>query len=271
MKYRHIIALLGVSMPICVLLRVIQIIFTTDNTTGFIKQQYSQVSIMISVIVCAAAIAISVLASTVDDVCKKEKAINPFVSIAGLLAGGMFVYEAVVNVSILGFVGWNSISFVLSLLSACVFVMFGIKNIYDYKFFNLLLIVPVIHYVIKLINLFISTSALSLVTENVFMIFANSALLLFLYELACFENDFKNADVAPKRILIFGVLAVAMLLTTALPKIIAAVSQKTELTAGDISSALLLITQAIFILVYVHGNFYQKQPKAPKTASKHSL
>ncbi len=270
MKYRHIIGLLGVSLPICVLLRVIQLVFTIDNATGFVKQQYSQVSIMISAIVCIASIAISILASTVDDIEKNEKVFKPVVAIAGLLTGGMFVYEAVVTVSILGFTGWNGISFVLSLLSACVFVMYGIKNIYDYKFHSAFLVVPTVYYVIKLINLFISTSALALVTENVFMIFANSALLLFLFEFASFENGFKNADSAPKRILVVGVLAIAMLLATSVPKIIAAASQKAELSTGDISSALLLIAQAIFILVYISGNFYQKQPKAAKAPSKHS-
>lgn len=270
MKYRQIMNLMWFSLPMCVLLRVIQILFTLDETTGFIKQEYSKISLLISVVVCAAVVAVAGYATNVIALDKQNKEKNPVVAITGLLTGGMFFYE-IVSSTETGRI--KSLIFItLALASAFVFIAYGLKNIYDYKFPSILLIVPTVYYLAKLINLFVSTSGLALVTKNVFMLLANAALLFFMFEFASYENDFKNKSQKPKRVFAIGIGAIMMCVSTGLPVIISAVFQKIELTTalkGDLATAVLMITQAIFIFSYISSNFNKKNTKTA-SVSKHS-
>lgn len=270
MKYRQISNLLWVSIFICTLLRVIQIVFTLDAATGFMKQQYSKISILISFIVIATTLAITILSNVVEDMDPQKKTIQPMLAIASLLTGGMFLYEMVASTSALkiGFIS-GSVMVALALASAIVFMAYGLKNIYEYNFPNIALVVPVIYYVAKLINLFVSTSMLSLVTKNVFMLFANAALLLFMFEFSSFENEFKGEAQKPKKLFIIAIGTTMICMVTGLPTIFAAILQKIEYSKGDVASSLLVITQAIFIFVYTKGRLFKKDTK-PTPVSKHS-
>ena len=269
MKHRHTLILLCVSLPICVLLRAIQLIFTIDSTTGFIKQQYTAISVLITVIVCAAIASVSMLATTIDEVKQKACDKRPVVALACVLVGGMFVYQTVEGAALLGSGVWyDTLLVLLTLLSAFVFVAYGLKNIYDYKIPSLMLVIPVIYYVVELISVFVGTSALALVTENIFLIFSNSALLWFMFEFASFENQIGDIAKKPKKLFASGLAAVMLCAVTALPKLILLVSGKAEISRGDISAALLNIAVGIFVLTYIIANFVGKKDEH-KPSPKH--
>lgn len=269
MKYRHIINLLWISIPICVIIRAIQLVFTIDSTTGFIKQPYSQISLLITFVVCAAVAAIGVMSYSVDDIACNKAKLHPIVAAACVLTGGMYIYETVSNLSNLG--SWHSVMLVfLSLMSAITFIAYALRNIYPYNFPSIMLICPSFYYVIKLINLFVSTSALVIVTENVFLLFTNSALLWFMFEFASYENQLGDSIKKPKRLFTCGVVATMLCLVTALPKLILFFSQKAQVPKADISASVLMMAQAIFILCYIIGNFCEYNFKLQKDTSKHT-
>ncbi len=269
MKYRHIINLLWISIPICVIIRAIQLIFTIDSTTGFIKQPYSQISLLITFVVCAAVASIGVMSYAAEDIVCNNAKLHPIVAAACVLTGGMYIYETVSNLSNLG--GWHSVALVfLSLLSAITFIAYGLRNIYLYNFPSIMLICPAVYYVIKLIKLFVSTSALAIVTENVFLLFTNSALLWFMFEFASFENHIGDSIKKPNKLFTSGVVSTMLCLVTALPKLILFFSQKTQVSTADVSAAVLMIAQSIFILCYIIGNFCEYNFKRQKDASKHT-
>lgn len=269
MKHRHIINLLWIAAPICAILRSIQLVFTIDATTGFIKQQYKDISTLITFIIFAAVVAMYVLAYFAEGVSKKQNELRPLLAFTCTLTGGMFVYETVSGLSLVD--GWHSILLVLlSLLSAFVFIAFGLKNIYSYNFPSVFLAVPVIYYIVKLISLFISTSALSLVTENIFLLFTNSSVLWFLFEFANFENELSDPKKSHKKIFACGIIAAMLCIVTALPKLLLLISQQSTVSRGDISASLLMLSQAVFILSYISGIFYKKEKNTSKFTSKHS-
>ena len=133
-----------------------------------------------------------------------------------------------------------------------------------------MLVIPTLYYIVKLVNLFISTSALALVTKNIFMLFANAAVLLFMYEFACFENGVKNDQKSLKKLFSTGITAIILCAVTAIPPLLTFAFKKTEMLNGDIASALLLTAQAIFIFVYINQTFYKKPERASRHISKHS-
>ena len=53
MKFRHSVTLFCVCLPVCLILRALQLIFTIDEKTGFIKQQYTGISVAITLVILA--------------------------------------------------------------------------------------------------------------------------------------------------------------------------------------------------------------------------
>ncbi len=270
MRYRHIMLLLWISLPICVALRTIQIVFTIDSKTGFIKQQYAGIGLVISVIICAATAAVSLTPMLSQGISAKGAALFPSVAAASVLTGGMFIYQAISSLSLLNAGAWYDILLVfLSLLSAFSFLAYGLKNIYEYSMPPAIMIAPVMYYVVKLVSIFVSTSKLSLVTENVFMLFTNSAVLLFVFELAGIENGIGDAEKKQKSIFASGVAALILCVTTALPKVLLILFAKEKILYENISASLLSLAMAIFVLSYITSNYKEKTRLVSKTEPKH--
>ena len=275
MKYRHAMILLATSLPLCVVLRIIQVYFTIDNATGFIKQQYSTMGLLISVIVCAGIAAVALLTAITDIKCKESECPQLAICVSSLLVGGMLIYKAVTNISeVLKFGAWQTTAwydfalFVLMLLSAVVFFAYGLKNISDFKMPSMILSIPVFCFIVKLISVFVSTSSLALVTENVFMIFTSSAVLWFMFEFSNFENGVGDKDKKIKKIFASGIASVMFCAVTTVPKVFVALILKSGLSNSDISTVLLDISLAIFILSYIICKFGEVQKNA-KSPSKH--
>ncbi len=269
MKYRHAVILLCISVPMCVLLRSLQLIFTIDSTTGFIKQRYYAISMLITVIVCAAIATVSMLATAVDGIRKSTAGPKPVVALASILVGGMFVFQTVTGIVTQsdGFLQ-DKLLVILSLVLALVFFAYGLKNVFQYDMPNIILIAPSLYYIVKLISVFVSTAKLALVTENVFLIFTNSVLLWFMFEFAGYENQMGETDKKPKRLFASGLAAFMLCTVTSLPKIIAALYDGASLSRSLIAEALLNMAVGIFVVVYIGSNFC-KSEKIQKI-SKHS-
>ena len=269
MKYRHTMIVMCISLPICVLLRALQLIFTIDSGTGFIKQQYASISTLITLIICVTALAVGMLAALTDGIEKNEKNNRPKVSVSSVLLGGMFVYHTVTLIFNLENSAWYDVLLVLlSLSSAFVFLLYGLKNIYDYHMPLFSLIAPVLYFIIKLISVFISTSTLALVTENIFLIFTNCMLLWFMFEFASFENEIGDTNNKPTRLFASGLSAITLCAVNSIPKIIQIAYSKTQIARGDVAAMLLNISLAVFICAYVIDNFVDAQRRT-KSAPKH--
>lgn len=270
LKYQNIIKLFWISLPICVLLRTIQLLFTIDASTGFIKHQYSEIAVLITFVVCAAVATLSALSAATDDVKYRQKQFKPTIAAAGILMSGMHFYEAIASLG-QSVNRYGIILVFLNLLSAFIFAAYSIKNVYNYRFPTITLVIPTSYYVIKLINLFISTSALALVVENIFLLFTNSAILFFVFEFACFENEIGDISKKSKKLFSSGILAAMMCAVTALPKLIITICGAYDASSNDIASLVLMITTAIFIMTYISGNFHVKDSSKSKEISKHSM
>ena len=271
MRHRHALVLLAITAPICVVLRAIQMCFIIDEKTGFTKQNYKVINLGIMIVICASAVAVGLLAMTIEGTKQNKKELHPVMAVVSALTSGMFIYQTVSGLSAQSMGSWYSVLLVLlSLGSAIVFLAFGFKNIYDYNMPSMILIVPVIYYIVRLISVFVSTSELSLVTENMFLIFTSSILLWFMFELASFENGMGDVHKAPKKLFASGLSAVVLCAVTSVSKFIFAVVNNIQLSGEDISAALLNAAMGIFVLTYILCNFVSV-PKRKVHVSKHSI
>ncbi len=266
MRFRDNMILLGICLPICLMLRVLQLIFTIDNNTGFIKQQFFGISTIITLIILAGIISVGLIGFATDNIKAQKKDKNPLLALSSLLAGGMFFYNTVASLATFKTSAWyDMLAIFLGLITAAIFVAFGLKNIYDYSFPNVLLIVPACYYILRLITIFISTSTLALVTKNIFFIFANSSLLLFLFEFSKIEN---NIDQKPKykKLFAIGIITIMLCFTESLPKFI---THGNLLSQRDTADGILAISMGVFVLTYILSSFSDSQYKKSSHVAKH--
>lgn len=266
MKYRHTLIFTGVCLPVCILLRILQLVFTIDDTTGFIKQPYSAVSLAITVVIFASIATLGVMAYFSDKTEKKAKDKNYFISVTSFILSGVFIYDTVALIGTMSVMVWyDALSVLLGIVCAVVFAAYGVRNIYQYKFLNILLIVPVFYYVIRLISIFVSTSALALVTENVYLIFTNASLLFFLFEFSKMKNNI-DEKVKYKKLFASAIVSVALCLTQSVPKM---VLQFSQISVRDKASALLNFAMALFVLSCVLSVFSDKPTQNGTHQAKH--
>lgn len=266
MRYRYNMMLLGVCLPMCLVLRALQLIFTIDEKTGFIKQQYSSISVVITVVIFAGIAAVGLICFASNGVTMKKKDKNLMLAATSFLVGIVFICDTAVQIFSMNISAWyDLISMLLGLISAAVFIAFGVKKIYSYKFFDSLLTIPVFYYIVRLISVFVSTSELALVTENIFLLFTNGALLFFMFEFAKVENDI---DEKPKTRKIFssGIIASMLCMTQSVPKIAA---YGGSMSPRDIVSSLLTFAVGLFVLSYIMSGFGDKSSDENIHTAKH--
>ena len=269
MKQRHTMILLGFSTAVCVILRILQLAFTIDSETGFIKQQYSAISVAITFIVCAATAAVAFLVAHANETQARNEVFHPAVAGASIFTGVMFLYQFIIGVTLIGKGSASGIIGVLmALLCAAVFVAYGAKEMFEFKVPSIVLVVPVVYYIVKLITIFVSTAKLALVTENIFTLFTNCVILWFVFEFSKFENQIGEIEKSPKKLFSSGIAVVMMCAITTLPKIILVIFGKMAASHEDIADSLLNLAIAVFVAVYILCNFGDKT-KSEKTVYKH--
>lgn len=269
MKYRHTMSLFFIALPICVLLRTIQLIFTIDMTTGFIKQHYYELSTVIMFVLCAAVAAVGFISLATDNIKIYKREPNPALAIVSLLTSGMFVYDTVTAPPAVSAGIWYHILLVLlGLASAIVFAAYGLQNIYPYNLPDTMFLIPVFYYVIKLINIFISTSSLALVTENILLIFTNGILLLFMFEFSKFKNNIDENN-RFGRLFATGIVSVMLCIIHVIPKVIIFIKNSVKPSPHDISAMLLITSVAAFIFVFTVSNFQNSKKVKVFHVAKH--
>ena len=213
-----------------------------------------------------------VMVFSIENVKKSAKDTNPLIAFASVLLGGMFLYESVTTFTLLNTFDIKGLLLVvLGILSTITLVGYGIKNIYPFGFANGMLAIPVLYYVVKLIHLFVNTSALALITENIFLLFANSAILWFVFEFASLENEINISPKKKKTLLAIAIATILFADVAAMPKLILALLQKNEMAKGDISASLLMLAQAFFVFAYIHSNFAKSKDANQEAIGKHSV
>lgn len=266
MRYRHTMTLFGVCLPICLILRALQYIFTIDGATGFIKQQYSSISVIITLIIFAGVFSVGLIGYATDSVVYEKKNSNYALMVGSFLAGLSFIYDTATSFLNFNVIAWYDIFvIILGLMCAVVFIAYGVRFLYSYNFPTMSFIVPVFYYIIKLISIFVSTSELALVTENIFMIITNSTLLIFIYEFSKVENNIDEI-VKSKKLFAWGIISAMLCFTQSVPRILvynASLSQK------DMSSALLNAIMGVFILSYIMSSFKDKNAYKTAHVAKH--
>ena len=268
MKYRSTMCLFSAVTVMCTLLRTIQLAFTIDIETGFIKKHYSVISIAMMAIIFLGVAMCGIFAAAMKVTPNRNESKNVAFAAVSIATGCMFIFDSVIS---FGQIGGKWYDFVLRLLGLLVGFIFAVKGVNEFvkiKLPNLLYIVPVIYFVLKLVSVFITTSSLALTSENVYIIVTNSALLLFIFEYAKLKNGITEGDYS-KKIFAFGIISAMLCFIWGLPKIILCVLGTIKYDLVDISSSISCILLGMFVICFIASDC--KEPSKSEKASRSHL
>ena len=207
MKFNKIILLFGITLPVCIGLRLLQLMFTVDFTTGFFKPEYKMYGniILLCILIFAALTAFfSFFSHRTPENPPKPNIVLSLASFA--LAGSVFYetisYIATANSGILQ----GSLLRLFGILCAAFFVMYGVNRFIEIKIPSLLSAIPVIYFIVKTICDFTSISSLALISDNVMLIAVYCFVLLFMLNFAKLYNNVQG-DYGSRKLMAYSLTA----------------------------------------------------------------
>lgn len=255
MKYNKILLFFGVSLPLCVLLRTLELFFTVETETGFFKNEYKTVGIYLLVLIIAVAASLAVICFTSHRNPEHPPKTNPFMSAAAFLTAfsiGAELYNESFSVTVMK---WQSALLMATGIAAAVyFVLFGVTGFADLKLPALCSVVPAVYLIMRIICAFTSISSLALISDNVLLLAGYCLLLLFLLsfgKLYCgvgAENEFRKLMSA-------GLTATVLCFTQAVPHIIINLATNSGYQHTSDAANFSLLMFGIFAAAFVFSHF----------------
>lgn len=267
MKYKHIMWVFGISLIAGIVIRTCQALFITDAQTGFIKPEYKMFGILMTALICLAAIVCIIVGLTVRRCPQKMPKVTPLGGIGSMLLGAFVFAEVAFILFETRLELWQAVALeVFGFLSGVFFIAYGLKAFVKYKLPGVFFAVPVVFWAVKLIKLFTSISSIALIAENIVLCLGCCAALVFMLEYAKLANNI-NIDRTSRYLLASGLCASNLSLVYAVPELIEIIGRISVLKnkyamsvvlknfASDIVSTASVLVTGIFVLLFVVGYF----------------
>lgn len=246
---------LGVATLSAIILRTVMSFFIIEANSGFIKSENLGVAIFIIVVLLLAATAVYFFgANSETQKSQKPSFKGLFPRIVSLLLGASMIISAFMP-SILP--SWQKgLESLLSLAFGLYLIFYALKRFIKIKLPDLLCVISVVYWLIKLVNLFTTYSALSNTFDNIFEIFTLCSVLFFFLSFAkgiCLEPNEKSI----KTLNASAYLASFMAFACSAPKAIIVLTNN-QAILGDNKSFLILFLTGVYILTFILENNTKK-------------
>lgn len=185
MKYKHIITAFLFVMPLCVIMRILQVMFMTNQNTGFFAVRYRDIALLFFVLWFVALVVIVITSTFVRRCPTKMPKIKLPLALASIFYGGTLLLSAVVenilstNRNIL-----TATTGVVGIVSAGAVIVYGLSGVFKIKLNGVFLAIPVLYYVMRLVCIFMVITTISITAQNILWVLCECAQLLFALEFA---------------------------------------------------------------------------------------
>lgn len=247
---------LAVATLSAIILRTVMSFFIVDVSSGFVKSENLSVAIFIAIILLLAAAAVCFFgARSETKKLKKPSFKGALPSVVSLLLGLAIIISAFTP-SLLS--TWQKgLEMLLSLGFGLYLILYAFGNLVRIKLPDMLWIIPVVYWLVKLVNVFTTYAALSNTFDNIFEIFTLCSVLFFFLSLAkclCLETNKKNI----KTLKITSYLACFMSFSCSVPKAIIVLTNNQSIL-GDNKSFIILFLTGLYMLSFMLQN--NKKPQ----------
>ena len=262
MKHQRLFVFSLFSLISIIIIRCIQLIFLTDNKTGFFTAGLEGIGTALTVLL----VALIGLSAVMVFLNKKEK-IDPIPSPSYFL-GGSLIFAGLAHIiePLLGTEGLATVPQILLTLrlimlpvAGAVFIYFGLAVILEKNPHFGLSVLIVLSLVIRLMTSFISFTGMSNISENMFdvlMLISTLVFILFFSKAVCGISRSNNY----RRLIAFGVTAVLFTAASSLPTIIVSLFGGNSLSHTPVDSPVTGVFTALFITAYLFNICRENKP-----------
>ncbi len=256
MKLNKIMSFFCIGLPICVCLRIFQIVFTIEFETGFYVNEFATIGKVISAVIFVFCGLLCLYSFKYYKSPENPPKQNMLLSVTSIGLAAVTILQAFGESSYVLTLPWQVwLMRLLGVVAAAYFVMFGIKYYLNFKFPLILNIVPSLFMIVRTAFVFINTSSLAHISDNVLLIAVYCAILLFFVNFAKLYNDIDN-EKNFRKLLASGLVSASLCLTQSLPHIVVNIASGNKYLHVSHISNISVLLMGVFILTFLVSHFF---------------
>lgn len=258
MKFKYILWFFLISLPVCVGSRFLQILFVENPTTAFFRPGFELYGNILSALIIMACLGLIILGLACSEKPERKPKSNLFVALTSILLSVGIGYEILTETFTVNIQVWQiTLLDVLGIFSCLFFFLYGIKMLIGFPMPKLFAIVPPLYFIMRLICIFTSISAISLIVDNVITLASHCAILVFSANFAKLINGIDN-DTVFKKIAASGSTATILCFVDAIPRLYFILNQQSGYIHSGVSSPISVLLCGLFILSFTLCYFKKK-------------
>ncbi len=255
MKFKKIVLLFSAALPVCIVMRLLQLIHIVEIKTGFFKQEFENEGLYMMTIIFAFAIAVAIFSFTAHRAPDAPPKPNIFMSIASVLISLSILFELFTEKFPTVVKGWQiALLNVTGITAAVFFFAFSMKLFFSFKLPKICFIIPTAYFVLRVICDFTAISSLALISDNLLLVFSYSAALLFMLNFAKLYNGI-DSEYNFRKLMASGLTAVILCFTQSVPHIIVNVMNGFVYFHTSMAANINVLCTGLFIATFVFSHF----------------
>ena len=255
MKLNQIILFFALVLPASIVMRLYQLLFTVDSTTGFYTIESGNNGVILLIFIFLFCFATYIFATFAHSKPEQPPSKNVFLSISAVLLSFAIFYD-IKSISLTAnLLPWQSTLLkIAGSITAIYLITYAVLPYTNTKTPPILNTLPTIYIIIKIICDFTSISKLALISDNILLITTYCVLLLFVLNFAKLYNGIDN-EYNFKKLLSFGLVSIILCFTNSIPYFIMNIITNNQYTHITLSTNIVILFFGIFISVFLLSHF----------------
>lgn len=219
MQFKKIILFFIPALPLSIALRLLQLTYTIDTETGFFKPDFEALGKYILIAIFAFTAAIVVFSFASHRTPERPPEVNIFTSLTSALLCFSVLYELAAESFPEAVPFWQvALLQVFGFATAAFFAVFALKKFVNFPLPGICTVIPTVYLILRIICDFTSISSLALISDNLLLMAAYCAALLFMLNFAKLYNN-AGGDYAARRLMASGFSSALLCFTQSVPHI----------------------------------------------------
>ncbi len=199
MNFKKLMTAFLIALPVCVGIRIIQIIFTIEYSNGFYiigKSLLGNIALVLIALIGVAGIVLALKTKNVSIRLPKKDIVLGVLSILVAISLGGELFGEATPMTMTAWQVWFLKS--TTLFTAVYFTANGISMFLGFKLPTLLCVMPAVYAIVKTIFTFINISSLALISDNILLMASYCCLMLFFINYGKVYNGIDVKTAFPK-------------------------------------------------------------------------
>lgn len=256
MKLNKIMTFFCIGLPICVCLRIFQIIFTIEFETGFYINEFETIGKMILAVIIIFCLLLWWFSSKYYKSLEKPPEYNSMLSLTATGLAIVTVAQAFFENGYFFTFAWQAALIkVVGIITAAYFVAFALRHYISFKFSSILHIIPCVFMILRTAYIFINTSALAHISDNILLLVVYCSVMVFFVNFAKLYNGI-DIEKNFKKLLSSGLVSSVLCFTQSIPHIVINIASNNKYLHVSHATNISVLFMGLFVIVFIITHFY---------------